>query len=150
MLEWRLRMSRSHFSLIRKERTQTKSALRRTVNAYLIMIHWLFQDHLSQKMRERNRWPIFIALIIPVLSRHRSLVLLLLPVFFHLFVFSIGIVTLWFTPGLLRLKPNPLLSSGNQPDTDLSGRLMGVKPRLTVSTVSCGCDSRQRADAQMH
>lgn len=47
------------FSSLGKRESKQKSALRRTVNAYLIMIHWLFQDHLSQKMKERNRRPIF-------------------------------------------------------------------------------------------
>lgn len=46
------------------------------------------------------------------------------------------------------LKPNPLPSSGNQANTDLSCRLVGVKLRLTISTVSWGCDSCQHHATQ--
>lgn len=69
------------FPLIKEKRKQNKkNALMKTVNAYLIMIHCLFQENLSRKMRERNRWPIFIVVIISVPFLHRSALLLRPPV----------------------------------------------------------------------
>lgn len=75
-----------HFPLIKekKEKAKQKNALMKTVNAYLIMIHCLFQENLSRKMRERNRWPIFIFVIISVHFLHRSALLLRLPVQYFL------------------------------------------------------------------
>lgn len=138
-----------HFPLIRKKRKQNKKMLlMKTANAYLIMIHWLFQDNLSQKMREKKQMTYFyyhhyLCAFFSIILRHCCDFLLFI-YFYYFFDWH------WCMPGLLRFKPNPPLSAGNQPDTDLSGRLVRVKPGLTISTVSRGCESCQHAGTQMH
>lgn len=82
-----------HFPLIRKKRKQNKKMLlMKTANAYLIMIHWLFQDNLSQKMREKKQMTYFYYHhYLCAFFFHHSAALLRLPVIFFIFYFLIGI-----------------------------------------------------------
>lgn len=83
-----------HFTLIRKKRKQNKKMLlMKTANAYLIMIDWLFQDNLSQKMREKKQMTYFYYHhCLCAFFFHHSAALLRLPVIFFIFFYWLALV----------------------------------------------------------
>lgn len=136
-------------SLGKRESKTKKMVLMKTAIAYLIMIRWLFQDNLSQKMRERKRWPIFYccnylcAFSPSFWSRCCDLM-------FNFFFFFD-----WHCNALVHGRP-----AQNQGKSSAEGRestrhwffsrLVRVKPGLTISTVSRACDSCQHISTQIH
>lgn len=101
-----------------------------------------FSRQLITKDERKKQMTFFIVIIISVSFLHHSAT-------------SCSIFLYWRCDVLVHARPAQIqakssVSTRNQTDTDLSGCLVRVKPGLTISTVSHGCDSCQHAGTQMH